>query len=44
MEGGGGGLDTDHNTTIGTINSGGTGEFGIEHFVVAMNTVCDQAY
>ncbi|KAK4321669.1 hypothetical protein Pmani_000557 [Petrolisthes manimaculis] len=24
MEGGGGGLDTDHNTTIGTINSGGT--------------------
>ncbi|XP_069953650.1 SH3 domain-containing protein Dlish isoform X3 [Cherax quadricarinatus] len=29
MEGGGGGLDTDHNTTIGTINSGGTDNPGL---------------
>ncbi|XP_064082814.1 SH3 domain-containing protein Dlish-like isoform X2 [Macrobrachium nipponense] len=27
-DGGGGGLDTDHNTTIGTINSGGTVQSG----------------
>ncbi|XP_050692256.1 SH3 domain-containing protein Dlish-like isoform X2 [Eriocheir sinensis] len=29
LEGGGGGLDTDHNTTIGTINSGGTDNPGL---------------
>ncbi|XP_042879938.1 SH3 domain-containing protein Dlish isoform X1 [Penaeus vannamei] len=29
IEGGGGGVDTDHNTTIGTINSGGTDNPGL---------------